>query len=155
MSSVDPLWFKDAVFYEAPVKSFFDSDNNGIGDFRGMTEKLDYISKLGVDCIWLLPFYPSPYKDDGYDISDFLNIHPDYGTLDDFKVLLDLAHERGLKIIADMVVNHTSDQHAWFQEARKDPQFALSGLLRLERRPHALRRCAHHLHRHRSLELDL
>jgi maltose alpha-D-glucosyltransferase / alpha-amylase len=120
--SSDPLWFKDAVFYEAPVKSFFDSDNNGIGDFRGMTEKLDYIKQLGVDCIWLLPMYPSPYKDDGYDISDFLSIHHDYGTVADFKALLDAAHERGLKVIADLVVNHTSDQHAWFQEERKDPE---------------------------------
>jgi maltose alpha-D-glucosyltransferase/alpha-amylase len=120
--SSDPLWFKDAVFYEAPVKSFFDSDNNGIGDFRGMTEKLDYIKKLGVDCIWLLPMYPSPYKDDGYDISDFMGIHHDYGTVADFKALLDAAHERGLKVIADLVVNHTSDQHAWFQEGRKDPE---------------------------------
>ncbi len=82
--SSDPLWFKDAVFYEAPVKSFFDSDNNGIGDFRGMAEKLDYIRQLGVDCIWLLPMYPSPYKDDGYDISDFMSIHHDYGTVADF-----------------------------------------------------------------------
>ena len=120
--SSDPLWFKDAVFYEAPVKSFFDSDNNGIGDFRGMTEKLDYIKQLGVDCIWLLPMYPSPFKDDGYDISDFMSIHSDYGTVADFKALLDAAHERGLKVIADLVVNHTSDQHAWFQEGRKDPE---------------------------------
>ena len=119
--SSDSLWFKDAVFYEAPVKSFFDSDNNGIGDFRGMTEKLDYIRQLGVDCIWLLPMYPSPYKDDGYDISDFMSIHHHYGTVADFKALLDAAHERGLKVIADLVVNHTSDQHAWFQEGRKDP----------------------------------
>jgi maltose alpha-D-glucosyltransferase/alpha-amylase len=119
--SSDPLWFKDAVFYEAPVKAFFDSDNNGIGDFRGMTEKLDYVRQLGVDCIWLLPMYPSPYKDDGYDISDFMSIHQDYGTVADFKALLDAAHERGLKVIADLVVNHTSDQHAWFQEGRKDP----------------------------------
>jgi maltose alpha-D-glucosyltransferase/alpha-amylase len=117
--SDDTLWYKDAVFYEAPVKSFFDSDNNGIGDFRGMAEKLDYIKQLGVDCIWLLPFYPSPYKDDGYDISDFVSIHPDYGNLDDFKLLIDEAHERGLKVIADLVVNHTSDQHMWFQESRK------------------------------------
>jgi maltose alpha-D-glucosyltransferase/alpha-amylase len=121
MMSSDPLWFKDAVFYEAPVKAFFDSDNNGIGDFRGMAEKLDYIRQLGVDCIWLLPMYPSPYKDDGYDISDFMSIHHDYGTVADFKALLDSAHERGLKVIADLVVNHTSDQHAWFQEGRKDP----------------------------------
>jgi len=119
--SIDPLWFKDSVFYEAPVKSFFDYDNNGIGDFRGMAEKLDYIKQLGVDCIWLLPMYPTPFKDDGYDISDFVSIHPDFGTTDDFKELIDAAHERGLKVIADMVVNHTSDQHAWFQESRKDP----------------------------------
>jgi len=119
--SIDPLWFKDAVFYEAPVKSFFDCDNNGIGDFRGMAEKLDYIKQLGVECIWLLPMYPTPFKDDGYDISDFVSIHPDFGTTDDFKELIDAAHERGLKVIADMVVNHTSDQHAWFQESRKDP----------------------------------
>jgi maltose alpha-D-glucosyltransferase / alpha-amylase len=109
------------VFYEAPVKSFFDSDNNGIGDFRGMTEKLDYIRQLGVDCIWLLPMYPSPFKDDGYDISDFTSIHSDYGSVVDFKALLDAAHDRGLKVIADLVVNHTSDQHVWFQEGRKDP----------------------------------
>ena len=119
--STDPLWFKDAVFYEAPVKSFFDSDNNGIGDFRGMAERLDYIKQLGVDCIWLLPMYPSPFKDDGYDISDFMSIHHEYGTVSDFKALIDSAHERGLKVIADLVVNHTSDQHAWFQEGRKDP----------------------------------
>ncbi len=119
--TTDPLWYKDAVFYEAPIKSFFDADNNGIGDLQGMKQKLDYIKQLGVDCIWLLPMYPSPYKDDGYDIADFVSVHPDYGTLDDFKELLDAAHERGLKVIADMVVNHTSDQHMWFQEARKDP----------------------------------
>src|SRR3954454_5217406 len=119
--TTDPLWYKDAVFYEAPIKSFFDADNNGIGDLQGMKQKLDYIKQLGVDCIWLLPMYPSPYKDDGYDIADFVSVHPDYGTLDDFKELLDAAHERGLKVIADMVVNHTSDQHVWFQEARKDP----------------------------------
>jgi maltose alpha-D-glucosyltransferase/alpha-amylase len=118
--SEDPFWYKDAVFYEAPVKSFFDSDNNGVGDFRGMAEKLDYIKNLGVDCIWLLPFYPSPFKDDGYDISDFGSIHPDFGTVDDFKLLLDAAHERGLKVIADLVMNHTSDQHMWFQESRSD-----------------------------------
>jgi len=118
--TTEPLWFKDAVFYEVPVKSFFDADNNGIGDFRGMTEKLDYIKQLGVDCIWLLPMYPSPFKDDGYDIADFLSIHHEYGTIEDFKTLLDAAHERGLRVIADMVMNHTSDQHAWFQEARRD-----------------------------------
>jgi maltose alpha-D-glucosyltransferase/alpha-amylase len=121
LMTTDPLWFKDAVFYEAPVKSFFDSNNDGIGDFRGMTEKLDYIKELGVDCIWLLPMYPTPGRDDGYDIADFVSILPEYGTVEDFRVLLDAAHERGLKVIADLVVNHTSDQHMWFQEARKDP----------------------------------
>src|SRR5687768_10906514 len=121
MVEPDDLWYKDAIFYEAPVKSFYDSNNDGIGDFRGMTEKLDYIRDLGVDCIWLLPMYPSPQKDDGYDISDFLGINPDFGTLGDFQDFLDAAHERGLRVIADLVVNHTSDQHEWFQEARRDP----------------------------------
>ncbi|MGI9253768.1 MAG: alpha-amylase family glycosyl hydrolase, partial [Thermomicrobiales bacterium] len=120
MPDANPLWYKDAVFYEAPVKSFADSDGNGIGDFNGMTEKLDYIRDLGVDCIWLLPMYPSPLQDDGYDIADFVRIHPDYGNVDDMHRLLDAAHERGLKVIADLVINHTSDQHFWFQEARKD-----------------------------------
>ena len=117
----DPLWFKDAVFYEAPVKSFQDASGDGIGDFKGMTERLDYVRDLGVDCVWLLPFYPSPLQDDGYDIADFFTIMPDYGTLEDFKVFLDAAHARGLRVIADLVMNHTSDQHPWFQAARRDP----------------------------------
>ncbi len=121
MPENDPLWFKDAVLYEAPVKSFADSDANGIGDFNGMREKLDYIRDLGVDCIWLLPMYPSPLQDDGYDIANFVEIHKDYGTVEDMRRLLDAAHERGLKVIADLVMNHTSDQHWWFQEARKSP----------------------------------
>ena len=116
------LWFKDAIFYEVPVRSFYDSNNDGSGDFRGLTEKLPYIRDLGVDCIWLLPFYPSPLKDDGYDIADFSTIHPDYGTLDDFRAFLDAAHALGLRVIADLVLNHTSDQHPWFQEARRDPE---------------------------------
>jgi maltose alpha-D-glucosyltransferase/alpha-amylase len=117
----DALWFKDAIFYEVPVRSFYDSSNDGSGDFAGLTEKLPYIRNLGVDCIWLLPFYPSPLKDDGYDIADFYAIHPDYGTLEDFKVFLDRAHALGMRVIADMVLNHTSDQHQWFQEARRSP----------------------------------
>jgi maltose alpha-D-glucosyltransferase/alpha-amylase len=121
MLNRDELWFKDAVLYEAPVKSFFDSSGDGTGDFRGMTDRLDYIRDLGVDCIWLLPMYPSPGQDDGYDIADFLSIHSDYGTVDDFKDFLDTAHSRGLRVVADLVMNHTSDQHAWFQEARNDP----------------------------------
>ncbi|MCC6313597.1 MAG: maltose alpha-D-glucosyltransferase [Thermomicrobiales bacterium] len=121
MTEASQDWYKDAVFYEVPVKSFFDSNNDGVGDFRGMTEKLDYIRDLGVDCIWLLPMYPSPLRDDGYDISNFVDVRSDYGTIEDVRMFLDAAHERGLKVIADMVMNHTSDQHFWFQEARKDP----------------------------------
>ncbi|MDQ6603175.1 MAG: maltose alpha-D-glucosyltransferase [Chloroflexota bacterium] len=117
----DTLWFKDAIFYEVPVRSFYDSSNDGSGDFVGLTQKLPYIRNLGVDCIWLLPFYPSPLRDDGYDIAEFYDIHPDYGTLDDFKAFLDRAHELGMRVIADMVLNHTSDQHQWFQEARRSP----------------------------------
>jgi len=122
MSVDDELWYKDSIFYEAPVKSFFDANNDGIGDFKGMSQKLDYIKDLGVDCIWLLPMFPSPLRDGGYDISSFNEIHSDYGTVEDFKEFLDLAHARGLRVIADLVMNHTSDQHPWFQEARRDPK---------------------------------
>ena len=115
----DPLWFKTAVFYELYVRSFYDSNADGYGDFRGMVEKLDYLEWLGVDCIWLLPFYHSPLRDGGYDISDFYSILPEYGNLNDFMEFLDAAHERGLRVVADMVMNHTSDQHPWFQEARQ------------------------------------
>jgi maltose alpha-D-glucosyltransferase/alpha-amylase len=115
----DPLWFKTAVFYELYVRSFFDSNADGYGDFRGMIEKLDYLEWLGVDCIWLLPFYQSPLRDGGYDISDFYSILPEYGNLNDFMEFLDAAHERGLRVVADMVMNHTSDAHPWFQEARE------------------------------------
>jgi maltose alpha-D-glucosyltransferase/alpha-amylase len=112
-------WYKDAVFYELHVRAFQDSNNDGKGDFRGLVTRLDYLKTLGVDCLWLLPFYPSPLKDDGYDIADFYDVHPDYGTLDDLKMFLQEAHARGIKVIADLVVNHVSDQHHWFQEARK------------------------------------
>jgi maltose alpha-D-glucosyltransferase / alpha-amylase len=114
-------WYKNAIFYELHVKTFYDSSGDGIGDFQGLTQKLDYIRDLGVTCIWLLPFFPSPLRDDGYDIADYLDIHPDYGTLDDFRAFLDGAHARGLRVIADLVINHTSDQHPWFQAARSDP----------------------------------
>jgi maltose alpha-D-glucosyltransferase / alpha-amylase len=114
----DPLWFKDAIIYQAHVKSFFDSNNDGIGDFQGLTQKLDYLHNLGVTCLWILPFFPSPLRDDGYDIADYRNVHPSYGTLDDFKAFVDAAHQRHLKVLIELVVNHTSDQHPWFQRAR-------------------------------------
>ena len=117
-SASDPLWYKDAVFYELHVKAFCDSNNDGIGDFQGLMGKLDYIVDLGATCIWLLPFFPSPLRDDGYDISDYMNVHPSYGTLSDFKQFLHVAHDRGLQVMIELVVNHTSDQHPWFQTAR-------------------------------------
>ncbi len=120
MPANNPLWYKDAIFYEIHVRAFFDGDDDGRGDLRGLTSKLDYLKDLGVDCIWLLPIYPSPLKDDGYDISDYYNIAPAYGTVDDFHNLLDQAHARGLHVIMDLVLNHTSDQHPWFQAARRD-----------------------------------
>ncbi|HSR49994.1 MAG TPA: maltose alpha-D-glucosyltransferase [Acidobacteriota bacterium] len=114
-------WYKDAVFYEVHVRAFHDSNADGIGDFAGLAQKLDYIKELGVTCIWLLPFYASPLDDDGYDIADYYKIHPDYGTVEDFENFLDEAHARGLRVIADLVVNHTSIEHEWFQKSR-DPQ---------------------------------
>ena len=120
-SAEDPLWFKDAIIYELHVKTFFDSNNDGIGDFPGLIQKLDYLQGLGITCLWLLPFFPSPLRDDGYDISDYLNVHPNYGTLDDFKLFLDAAHERNLQVMIELVINHTSDQHPWFQRARTSP----------------------------------
>jgi maltose alpha-D-glucosyltransferase/alpha-amylase len=114
-------WYRDAVFYELHVRAFQDGNDDGVGDFRGLLERLDYLQDLGVDCLWLLPFYPSPLRDDGYDIADYYSISPHYGTMADFQAFLDAAHRRGLRVIADLVVNHTSDQHPWFQEARRDP----------------------------------
>jgi maltose alpha-D-glucosyltransferase/alpha-amylase len=117
----DPLWYKDAIIYEVHVRAFFDSDGDGRGDFQGLTAKLDYLRDLGVTALWLLPFYPSPWRDDGYDISDYTSVHPAYGSLEDFKAFLDEAHARGLKVITELVINHTSDQHPWFQRARLAP----------------------------------
>jgi maltose alpha-D-glucosyltransferase/alpha-amylase len=116
----NPLWYKDAVFYEVYVRAFHDSNADGHGDLKGLTLKLDYIKDLGIDCIWMLPIYPSPLKDDGYDIADYYSVHPDYGSIEDFIELVDEAHKRGIRVIADLVLNHTSDQHAWFQSARAD-----------------------------------
>ncbi len=115
----DPLWFKDAIIYETHVRAFFDKNNDGVGDFAGLTEKLDYLQDLGVTCLWLLPFFPSPGRDDGYDISDYRDVNPQYGTLDDFKRFVAAAHERNIRVLVELVVNHTSDQHPWFQAARK------------------------------------
>jgi maltose alpha-D-glucosyltransferase / alpha-amylase len=120
-SASDPLWYKDAIVYELHVKCFYDSSIDGYGDFEGLRQKLDYIQSLGVTSVWLLPFYPSPLKDDGYDIADYEGIHPSYGTIRDFRNFLRDAHERGLQVITELVINHTSDQHPWFQAARKAP----------------------------------
>jgi maltose alpha-D-glucosyltransferase/alpha-amylase len=119
LTNNDPLWYKNAIFYELHIRSFADSNGDGKGDLQGIITKLDYLKTLGIDCIWLLPMFPSPLKDDGYDISDFFNIHLDYGTVEDLKALVDEAHTRGIRVITDLVLNHTSDEHPWFIEARK------------------------------------
>ena len=115
----DRHWYKNAVIYELHIKAFFDSDNDGVGDFAGLVQKLDYLQDLGVTAIWLLPFYPSPLRDDGYDIADYTAINPTYGTMRDFRQFVAAAHDRGIRVITELVVNHTSDQHPWFQRARK------------------------------------
>jgi maltose alpha-D-glucosyltransferase/alpha-amylase len=119
--AVDALWYKDAIIYELHVKTFHDSNGDGIGDFRGLIEKLDYLQELGVTAIWLLPFYPSPMRDDGYDIADYYDVNPNFGTLDDFRSFLAAAHARDLKVITELVINHTSDQNPWFQKSRRAP----------------------------------
>ena len=155
-SASDPLWYKDAVIYELHVRAFFDSNNDGIGDFPGLLQKLDYLQDLGVTCLWLLPFFPSPLKDDGYDISDYIDVHPMYGTMEDFKAFLRAAHERGLQVMIELVMNHTSDQHPWFQRARQAPPgsperdyYVWSDTdQKYSRRPH-------HLHGYRKVQLDV
>ena len=117
----DPHWYQDAIFYELRIRSFYDSDGDGIGDIKGLTERLDYLQDLGVTTLWLLPFYPSPQRDDGYDIADYMTVHPEIGTLRDFKTFLKEAHRRGLRVVTELVLNHTSDQHPWFQRARRSP----------------------------------
>ncbi len=118
--TTSPSWYNESVFYELYIRAYKDSNGDGNGDFRGAIEKLDHIKSLGVDCIWVMPHYPSPLLDDGYDVADYLDVHPDYGDLADFKAFLDAAHERELKVVTDIVMNHTSDQHPWFQAARQD-----------------------------------
>src|SRR5918992_1004798 len=117
----EPLWFKRAVFYEIYVRGFHDGNADGSGDFLGLAEKLDYLQWLGIDCIWLLPMYSSPLRDGGYDISDFFTIQPDYGTVDDVRDFIEASHQRGMRVIADLVMNHTSSDHPWFREARSSP----------------------------------
>src|SRR5215831_4016371 len=118
-AQADPLWYKDAIVYQLHIKAFFDANNDGIGDFEGLTRKLDYLQDLGVTALWLLPFYPSPLRDDGYDIADYKDVHPSYGRMADFKNFVREAHRRGLRVITELVINHTSDQHPWFQRARR------------------------------------
>ncbi|HVZ83428.1 MAG TPA: maltose alpha-D-glucosyltransferase [Terracidiphilus sp.] len=120
-SAADPLWYKDAIIYELHVRAFADSNGDGIGDFQGLLSKLDYLQELGVTCIWLLPFFPSPLRDDGYDIASYMDVNPSYGTLADFKAFLDAAHVRGMQVMIELVINHTSDQHPWFKAARLAP----------------------------------
>ncbi len=142
--------------YQLHVKAFFDSNDDGIGDFRGLTEKLDYIKDLGVNTIWLLPFYPSPLRDDGYDVADYHNVHPAYGTRADFQQFVREAHRRGLRVITELVVNHTSDQHPWFQAARRAPKGSPKRNYYVwSDDPNKYARHADHLHRHREVELDV
>ena len=121
-STSDPLWYKDAIIYELHVRAFADSNGDGIGDFQGLISKLDYLQDLGVTCLWILPFFPSPGRDDGYDIADYNNVNPDYGTIQDFQEFLDAAHARNMQVMIELVINHTSDQHPWFQAARHAPK---------------------------------
>jgi maltose alpha-D-glucosyltransferase / alpha-amylase len=120
-STADPLWYKDAVIYELHIRAFTDSNNDGIGDFAGLLTRLDYLKDLGVSCIWVLPFFPSPLRDDGYDIANYTDVNPSYGTLNDFKAFLDAAHQRGMQVMIELVINHTSDQHPWFKAAKLAP----------------------------------
>ncbi|MEJ2219099.1 MAG: alpha-amylase family glycosyl hydrolase, partial [Gemmatimonadota bacterium] len=117
----DPLWYKDAVIYEVHVRAYKDTKGDGMGDFRGLTERLDYLRDLGATALWLLPFYPSPLRDDGYDIADYTDVNDAYGTIGDFRRLMRAAHRRGIRVITELVINHTSDQHPWFQRARRAP----------------------------------
>ncbi len=151
----DPLWYKDAIIYQLHVKTFADSNGDGVGDFRGLTARLDYIRDLGVDCLWILPMYPSPFRDDGYDIADYGSIHPSYGTLDDFREFLAAAHERGLKVITELVLNHTSDQHQWFKEARRSRDDPRRDWYVWSDSDRKYRGRSHHLQRYRALQLGL
>ena len=119
---IDDLWYKNAVIYCLDVEKYLDSNGDGVGDFAGLTRKLDYLAGLGVTCLWLQPFYPSPNKDNGYDVADFYNVHPKHGTLGEFAEFMNHVEQLGLRVIVDLVVNHTSNRHPWFQQARSDPK---------------------------------
>ncbi len=150
-----PLWYRDAVFYQLHVKTFCDSDGDGVGDFRGLTSKLDYLAALGVDCLWLLPTFPSPFRDDGYDIADYYNIHPGYGTLEDFRAFLEAAHARGLQVITELVTqSHLRPASVVPGGAQLDRQPA-PRLVRVERHRRPLPRRPHHLPRHRVVQLGV
>ena len=153
--SVDPHWYKRAVFYEVLVRGFADSNGDGTGDLKGLVSKLDYLQWLGIDCIWLLPIFQSPLRDGGYDISDYFTILPEFGDLGDFVQLVEEAHKRGMRVIADLVMNHTSDQHPWFQASRSDPTGPYGDYYVWSKDRHPLPRRPHHLRRHREVELDL
>ena len=145
----DRHWYKNAVIYELHIKAFFDANNDGIGDFAGLVKKLDYLQDLGVTAVWLLPFYPSPLRDDGYDIADYTSINPTYGTMRDFRQFVAAAHDRGIRVITELVVNHTSDQHPWFQRGTEGQAWlCLARLLRLERHRSEISRYADHLPRY-------
>ncbi len=151
----DSQWYRNAVVYEVFVRGFYDATADGNGDLRGLTAKLDYLQWLGVDCLWLLPFYDSPLRDGGYDIADFLKVHPDYGTMNDAITLIEEAHKRGIRVIADMVVNHTSDQHAWFQESRSSRDNPKSDWYVWNDDDSPMVRGPHHLRRLRVEQLGL
>ncbi len=123
---VEPFWYRNAVIYQMHVRSFCDSNGDGIGDFNGLITRLDYLEELGITAVWLLPFYPSPLKDDGYDIADYTGVNPNYGTIEDARRFIREAHRRGIRVITELVINHTSDQHPWFQRARLRPREARS-----------------------------
>ena len=151
----DPLWFKHAVFYEIHIRGFHDGNDDGSGDFRGLIDKLDYLQWLGIDCIWLLPMYVSPLRDGGYDIADFFQIHPDYGTVEDFRSFVEAAHQRGIRVIADLVMNHTSNDHPWFQESRSSRDNPKRDWYVWSDTPERYPEARDHLRRHRAVELDV
>ena len=153
--SDQPEWFKSAVFYEVLVRSFKDSNGDGVGDFQGLIEKLDYLEWLGVDCLWIPPFFSSPLRDGGYDVADYTNILPEIGTVEDFHTFLDAAHARGIRVIIDFVMNHTSDAHPWFQASREDPDGPYGDFYVWSDTDELYEDARDHLRRHRAVELDL